>query len=194
MERVRIAAAAVTLLLGAVACSTETQLNIQAQGENAEGESVPLTNVQLDIIPYDIDALYEEMEAATQPGEPPAADSLRVLSQTYQDACTAYRSTGDSIEAVRERATAITDQTSDAYNAAFSEYQALVGREEERFARCQAVTDTYTQVRNEYREGRQAWEERAWPEEQFTAAETERIGDEIAELAAHRPTVAVETS
>lgn len=177
MERTRIAAAAVALLLGAVACSTETQLTVQAQGENAEGETVPLTNVQLDILPYDIDALYEELEGASQPGDPPVADSLRALSQTYQDVCTAYRATGDSIETVRQQATAITDQTSDAYNQAFSRYQTLVQREEERFARCQAVTDTYTQVRNEYRGTRQDWEERAWPTEEFNAAELELIAD-----------------
>lgn len=175
MEKARMAAAAALLLAGA-ACSTETQLTIQTQGENAEGEVVPLTNVKLDIVPYDIDELYAELEGRTQPGEPPVADSLRSLSQTYQDICTAYRATGDSIETVREQATAISDQTSDAYQQAFDRYQALVRREEERFAQCQEVTDTYTQVRNEYREARQEWEERAWPETEFLSAESLRMG------------------
>lgn len=184
MDRVRIAAV-VALLLGAAACSTETELTIQAQGDSAEGETVPLTNVKLDVIPYDIDALYEELEAGTQPGEPPVADSLRALSQVYQDVCTAYRATGDSIEVVRQRATAIRDQTSPEYQQAFQEYQGLVRREEERFASCQEVTDIYTQVRGEYREERQAWEERAWPQEQFLEAESLRMGE--------RPAQSVET-
>ena len=171
-------AAAMALILASAACSTETQLTIQAQGENAEGEVVPLTNVKLDVVPYDIDELYAELESETQPGEAPVADSLRSLSQIYQDVCTAYRATGDSIETVRQQATAISDQTSDAYQQAFERYQALVQREEQRFASCQEVTDTYTQVRNEYREARQAWEERAWPEAEFMSAESLRTADQ----------------
>lgn len=164
-------------LVAAGACSTETELTIRAQGENAEGEVVPLTNVGLDVIPYDIDQMYEELEGQTRPGAPPVADSLRALAQTYQDACTSYRATSDSIEDVRRRATAIGDQTSPEYRRIFEQYQNLVAREEERFARCQAVTDVYTEVRNEYREERQAWEEAAWPQERFAVAESARIGD-----------------
>lgn len=179
VNTVRIVVAA-AFLLGAAACSTETDLTIRVEGESAEGETVPLSNVKLDVIPYDIDGLYEELETETAPGEPPVADSLRALSQIYQDACTAYRVTGDSIETVRQRATAIQQregQTSDAYRQAFDQYQALVRRERERFDRCQQVTDIYTQVRNEYREQRQAWEERAWPAEEFVEAESLRIGE-----------------
>lgn len=174
------------LLVGiAAACSTETDLTITARGESAEGETVPLSNVRLDILPYDIDELYGELEAETQPGPEPSADTIRQLSQRYQDACAAYRSTGDSIEIVQRRATAITDRTSPEYNAAFEEYQALVARERQRFDECQSITDRYTEVRNQYREARQAWEERAWPGDRFTEEETSRIGE--------RPVQTVET-
>ena len=174
------------LLVGlTAACSTETDLTITARGESAEGETVPLSNVRLDILPYDIDELYGELEAETQPGPEPSADTIRQLSQRYQDACAAYRSTGDSIEIVQRRATAITDRTSPEYNAAFEEYQALVARERQRFDDCQSITDRYTEVRNQYREARQAWEERAWPGERFTQEETARIGE--------RPVQTVET-
>lgn len=177
---------AAALLVGvSAACTTETDLTIHVQGENAEGETVSLSNVRLDIIPYDIDELYEELEAGSQPGPEPSADSIRALSQSYQDACASYRATSDSIETVQQRATAITDRTSPEYNQVFAEYQALVARERQRFDACQSITDRYTDVRNEYREGRRAWEERAWPEEQFTAAEEERIGE--------RPVQTVET-
>ena len=170
---------AAAFLVGvSVACSTETDLTIQAQGENAEGETVPLSNVRLDIIPYDIDELYDELETGSQPGPEPSADSIRELSQRYQDLCASYRATSDSIEVVQQRATAITDRTSPEYNQVFEEYQALVARERQRFDECQSITDGYTDVRNEYRDQRRAWEERAWPEEQFTAAEDERIGDQ----------------
>lgn len=165
----------------ATACSTETELTIMAQGENAAGEVVPLSNVKLDVIPYDIDALYDELQSQTQPGPPPAADSLSVLARRYQEQCAAYRATSDSIEMVRERATQIQQregEASDAYRSAFSEYQALVQREEQRFDQCQGVTDIYTDVRNQYREERTAWEERAWPAEEFAAAESLRVGDE----------------
>jgi hypothetical protein len=180
-----ILAAALLVSLSA-ACSTETDLTIRAQGENAEGETVPLSNVRLDVIPYDIDELYEELESETQPGTEPSADSIRQLSQRYQDSCAAYRATSDSIEVVQQRATAITDRTSPEYNQAFEEYQTLVTRERERFDECQSITDRYTQVRNEYREARRAWEEQAWPEERFTAAEAARIGEQ--------PVQAVETA
>lgn len=189
-DTVRTAAVAALTLVAAfaVACSTETDLTIMTQGENADGEVVPLTNVKLDVIPYDIDELYEELEAQTQPGTPPAADSLRVLARTYQEACAAYRATSDSIEAVRQRATQVQQregETSDAYRQAFAEYQALVQREEQRFSRCQDVTDDYTGVRNQYREQRTDWEERAWPAEEFAAAESLRVGE--------RPIQTVET-
>jgi hypothetical protein len=173
------------LLVVSMACSTETDLSITARGESDEGETVPLSNVRLDVLPYDIDELYGELEAETQPGAEPSADSIRQLSQRYQDACAAYRSTADSIENVQRRATAITDRTSPEYNAAFEEYQTLVARERQRFDDCQSVTDTYTAVRNQYREERQAWEGRAWPEERFTAEEAERIGE--------RPVQSIET-
>jgi hypothetical protein len=159
------------------ACSTETELSIRARGESAEGETVPLSNVRLDVIPYDIDELYDKLEAETQPGPEPSADSIRQLSQRYQDACASYRSTSDSIEVVQQRATAITDRTSPEYNQAFAEYQALVAREKQRFEACQSITDHYTEVRNQYREERRGWEERAWPEARFTAEETARIGE-----------------
>lgn len=160
----------------AAGCSTETELLITAEGQNAEEQVVSLSNVTLDILPYDIDSLYASLEAETQPGSPPVADSIRVLSSTYQDVCTSYRVTGDSIEAVQARATAITDRTSEEYNRVFDEYQALVAREEARFTQCQEVTDTYTAIRNDYRAERQAWEERAWPAERFAAAESVRVG------------------
>lgn len=179
MGTMRVATAA--LLAGLLsACSTETTLTIRAQGENAEGETAPLSNVTLDIIPYDIDQLYRELESQTQPGPPPVADTLRVLARQYQDICTAYRATGDSIETVRERATQIAGsrgETSPEYRQAFDQYQALVGREKSRFQQCQDVTDRYTSVRNAYRETRRSWEERAWPEQQFAAAESTRIGE-----------------
>lgn len=187
-HRVRAVVAA-ALLVGTAACSTETDLTIRVEGESAEGETVPLANVQLDVIPYDIDELYTELEAETEPGPAPAADSLRALAQTYQDACTAYRATGDSIEVVREQATEIQrreGQTSDAYRRAFEQYQSLVARERDRYARCQEVTDIYTDVRNEYRGARQAWEEAAWPPEEFAEAESLRMGE--------RPVQTVETN
>lgn len=161
-----------------VGCSTETDLTILAQGENADGEIVPLANVTLDIIPYDIDELYRDLEEQTQPGPPPAADSISVLAREYQQSCAAYRATSDSIEMVQERATAIEDQTSDEYHRVFEQYQGLVAREKERFEECQAVTDAYTNVRESYREKRQRWEAEAWPEEEFDAAESTLIGDE----------------
>lgn len=167
-----------TLSLGAlVACSTETQLTLDARGENAEGETVPLSNVSLDILPYDIDELYAELEGQSQPGEPPSADAIRQLSQQYQDACSSYRATSDSIEGVQARASAISDRTSDEYRQAFEAYQALVAREKQRFDSCQNITDRYTGVRDEYRETRRAWEERAWPEDAFAAAEASRVGE-----------------
>lgn len=174
---VGVLALAVTV---AAACSTETELTIIAQGEDAEGESVPLSNVQIDVIPYDIDQLYAELESASQPGSPPPADSLSVLAQSYQEMCAAYRATSDSIEMVREQATQIQQsegESSDAYRSAFAEYQALVQLEEQRFDQCQEVTDVYTDVRNEYSERRTDWEERAWPAEEFDAAESELVGD-----------------
>jgi len=179
---VRKACASAVLALfvgGLAACSTETALSIRAQGENAEGETVPLSNVTLDIIPYDIDELYEELEAETQPGTPPVADTLAVLARQYQEVCTAYRATGDSIETVRQRATEVArsaGETSPEYRSAFEQYQALVGRERSRFDQCQDVTDRYTDVRNSYRDTRRAWEEQAWPEASFSAAESARMG------------------
>lgn len=181
VHSVRTAVLAALAVAMAAACSSETDLTIMAQGENAQGETVPLSNVQFDVIPYDIDQLYEELEAETQPGEPPAADSLRGLAGTYQSACASYRATSDSIEMVRQRATDIQraeGEASDAYRAAFAEYQALVQREEQRFDRCQQVTDAYTDVRNEYREERNAWEEQAWPADRFAAAESLKVGQQ----------------
>jgi hypothetical protein len=76
--RIRRAATAALLTGVLSSCSTETTLTIRAQGENAEGETVPLSNVTLEIIPYDIDQVYEELEADSLPGPAPQADTLRV--------------------------------------------------------------------------------------------------------------------
>lgn len=179
MSIARVAAVAALLAGGLTACSTETTLTIRAEGANAEGQTVPLSNVTLDIIPYDIDELYAELEAETQPGTPPPSDTLSVLARQYQDICTAYRATGDSIEAVRQRATQVarsSGETSPEYRSAFEQYQALVAREQSRFDQCQQVTDRYTDVRNAYRDARRTWEEQAWPEASFTLAESTRIG------------------
>lgn len=172
-------AAAIALVTGA-ACSTETELTIRAVGESAEDETVPLSGVHLDILPYDIDSLYATLEAGSRPGPPPSADSIRGLAQVYQGACASYRVTRDSIEAVRRQATEIADregQTSDAYRSTFDLYQALAAREEERFEACQNVTDDYTSVRNAYREARSEWESRAWPEEAFVRQESLLVGE-----------------
>lgn len=181
VHSVRTAVLVALAVATVAACSSETDLTIVARGENAQGETVPLSNVQFDVIPYDIDQLYEELEAETQPGPPPAADSLRELAGTYQEACAAYRATSDSIEMVRERATQVQrseGEASDAYRSAFAEYQALVQREEQRFDRCQQVTDAYTDVRNTYRQARNAWEERAWPADAFSEAESLKVGQQ----------------
>lgn len=179
MGILRAALATVSVVV-AVGCSTETELTIRAVGENAEGETVPHSGVQLDILPYDIDSLYAALEAETNPGEPPSADSIRFLAQRYQDACASYRVTGDSIETVRQQATEIANregQTSDAYRQTFERYQGLVAREEQRFDACQNVTDDYTSVRNAYREARGEWEGRAWPEEAFARQESLMVGE-----------------
>lgn len=176
MKRARTVVLA-ALAVAVAACSTETDLTVMAQGENAEGQVVPLANVKLDVIPYDIDELYKELEAQTNPGPPPVADSLKTLARTYQEACTSYRATSDSIEGVRQQATAISDQTSPEYKQVFQEYQALVQREKDRFQQCQDVTDTYTGVRNAYREKRQSWEQKAWPPDMFAHAESLKIGE-----------------
>ena len=179
MGVLRAALVAVAVVI-AVACSTETELSIRVVGQNAEEEAVPLSGVQLDILPYDIDSLYSTLEAETKPGEPPSADSIRVLAQQYQDACSSYRVTGDSIETVRQQATQIANregQTSPAYREAFQRYQGLVAREEQRFDACQNVTDDYTAVRNAYREARREWEARAWPEEAFARQESLMVGE-----------------
>ncbi|MGH7572289.1 MAG: hypothetical protein ACREMK_10640 [Gemmatimonadota bacterium] len=179
MGILRAALATVSLVM-AVGCSTETELAIQAVGQNAEDETVPLSGIQLDILPYDIDSLYASLETGSDPGEPPSADSIRTLAQSYQDACASYRVTGDSIETVRQQATQISNregQTSDAYRQTFERYQALVGREEQRFDACQSVTDDYTAVRNAYREARGEWEARAWPEEAFARQESLMVGE-----------------
>jgi len=173
--RVCVVGCLVGMLLAA--CSTETDLTIVTQGENAEGETVPLQNVTLDVIPYDIDQLYRDLEEQTQPGPPPGADSISVLASEYQNACASYRATSDSIEVVQERARGIEDQTSDEYHQVFERYQQLVAREEERFAECQNVTDVYTEVRESYRERRREWEARAWPEEEFSAVESTLVGE-----------------
>ena len=61
------------VLVAGVACSTETELTIRAVGRSAEDEPVPLSGVQLDILPYDIDSLYATLEAGSNPGPPPAS-------------------------------------------------------------------------------------------------------------------------
>lgn len=180
MGILRVALAAAIALVTGAACSSETELTIRAVGQSAEDERVPLSRVQLDILPYDIDSLYATLEAGSHPGPPPSADSIRGLAQVYQDACASYRLTGDSIEAVRQQATEIANregQTSDAYRATFDRYQALVARREERFEACQNVTDDYTSVRNAYREARSEWESRAWPEEAFVRQESLLVGE-----------------
>lgn len=179
MGKARVAAIATVLAGGLAACSTETTLTIRAQGENTEGQTVPLSNVALEIIPYDIDVLYEELEQQSRPGIPPPIDTLSMLARQYQEICTAYRSTGDSIETVRQQAIEIArneGETSEAYEQAFEQYQALLAREKERFDECQELTDRYTEERNIYREARRGWEQRAWPEEAFGRAESLRVG------------------
>jgi hypothetical protein len=176
--KARRAAIAAVLAGGLTACSTETTLTIRAQGENTEGQTVPLSNVALEIIPYDIDRLYEELEQESRPGIPPPVDTLSMLAQQFQDICTAYRSTGDSIETVRQQAIQIArnqGEATEAYKQAFEQYQALLEREKERFDECQELTDRYTEVRNTYREARRGWERNAWPEEALSRAESLRV-------------------
>jgi len=169
------------LAAGLAACSTETDLTIHAQGENANGEVVPLTNVTLDVIPYDIDQLYDRLESQSNPGAPPQADTLKVLAKRYQDACASYRATSDSIETLQKQAGGVTDRTSPEYKKVFEQYQALTQREKQRFQQCQDITDHYTEVRNAYRDRRKAWEQKAWPEEQFAVAESTLMGENKAQ-------------
>lgn len=177
MGKARGAAIAAVFAGALAACSTETTLTIRAQGENTEGQTVPLSNVALEIIPYDIDLLYEELEQESRPGIPPPVDTLSMLAQQYQDICTAYRATGDSIESVRQQAIEIArsqGETSEAYQQSFGQYQLLLERERERFDQCQELTDRYTAVRNAYRDARRGWEQKAWPEQAFSRAESLR--------------------
>jgi hypothetical protein len=148
---------------------------VQAQLESEEGTPTPLRELEVRALPYDRDALFEELAAAYGQPEPQIPDSLVALQQEiaatntrWQEATTRWNTARDSLKVLSDALQGISP-ASGAYRVMFGDYtsqeqveQSAKRQMDDAFAEFQGLQDRYTSQAEETEARRLAWADEAY--------------------------------
>ena len=147
---------------------------VQTQLEG-EGGGTPLTELPVRALPYDRDALFEELAAAYGEPEPPIPDSLLALqqeiaaaNQAWSQASADWGAARDSLQKLSEALRGLS-RASPQYRLMFQDFNAQEAREQaarrardQAFERFTGLQNRYTQQAEEIQARRDAWAEQAY--------------------------------
>lgn len=172
----------VTVLATATALSAcgGTDVVVQALGQGAAGEggqseAVPLAGMQIELLPFDRDQIFEELAASAADPEPQLPDSLLLLQEqiaaanvAYQEATAAWATVRDSLRLLSEELETLHPASAE-YRLLFDDFDALdirVGDLEntmnESFARFSELQSQFTNQAEEVRLRRAQWADEAF--------------------------------
>lgn len=147
---------------------------VQAQMEG-EGGATPLAELPVRALPYDRDALFEEMAAQYAEPEPAIPDSLLVLQQEiaaanaeWSEASANWGAARDSLQKLSDALQSVS-RASAQYRLMFQDFSAQEAREQQAirardqaFARFTGLQNRYTEQAEAIQARRQAWADQAY--------------------------------
>lgn len=172
-------AAATTSACGGGDVAVVAALEGEAAGDEA-AEDVALGALEVRLLPYDRDALFDSLTQAYSEPEPELPDSLTALQervterqQEWQVAQSRWGVLRDSLKTLSDRMNAM-DQGSGEYFAAFQDFNALEEQVEQLQSRSDAAFQDFTALQD--RLNRQSEEirlqHRAWADEAFAPVDS----------------------
>lgn len=161
------------LLLG-TACGG-TELTVETRVADAAGESSPIGNLEIQLLPYDRDVIFNQFEEAAATPEPAIPDSIVRLQQAmasaqdeWQQAESRWNTVRDSLKTLSERLRNM-NRTSGEYRVAFNSFNDLDAEEtrlkrqsEQAFARFSDLQTQVNSVADEIRIRREEWASEAF--------------------------------
>jgi outer membrane murein-binding lipoprotein Lpp len=180
----RLALTAVMACSVLLAACGRTEIIVQAQVENADGQAVPLAELPIRILPYDRDAIFDSLQAAYPVPKPeiPAdllamRDSIAAAQELWTNATARWNMLRDSLQRMNQRLQGL-NRASGEYLVLFREVNALFDQEaaanrqmDEAFRRYSGLQDRYTTQAEAIRLAREQWEDAAFTDvEQVIAA------------------------
>ncbi|MEN8375282.1 MAG: hypothetical protein ABFS34_07520 [Gemmatimonadota bacterium] len=162
------------VLLLATACGS-TEFSVDARLANADGEPTAIGNLEIQLLPYDRDAIFAEFEAMASAPEPAVPDSVLRLQQAmasaqdeWQQAESRWNIVRDSLKTLSERL-ANMNRTSGEYRVAFNAFGDLEGQEQrldrqskQAFDRFSDLQTQVTAATDEIRVRRAQWADEAF--------------------------------
>jgi hypothetical protein len=164
--------AAATLTLSACGGS---EVVVLAHLQDDAGAGTTMANLPIQLVPYDRDEMFDELEAAYPVPQPPIPQELLALEQQitqaqeeWQRAESRWMSVRDSLQRLSTRMQGM-NRASGQYVAAFRDFQALEGEEttlrrqsEQAFQRFTGLQQQYTAQADEIRVARENWADEAF--------------------------------
>jgi len=166
--------AALAILLLATACGG-TELTVEARTADAAGETAPIGNLEVQVLPYDRDAIFDEFEGRAANPEPAIPDSIVQLQQAmaaaqdeWQQAESRWNTVRDSLKILSDRLEGM-NRTSGEYRVAFNAFNDLESEEgrlrrqsEQAFNRFSTLQTQVVSVAEEIKIRRDEWASEAF--------------------------------
>lgn len=162
-------------MTAALAACGGGEVVVQAALEGEDGTPTPMRELVVRALPYDRDALFEELAAEYGEPEPQIPDSLLALQQEiaatntrWQEATARWNAARDSLKALSDALQALSP-ASGTYRVMFRDYTAQEDVEatakrqmDQAFADFQGLQERYTQQAQETEARRMAWADQAY--------------------------------
>ncbi|HSM36145.1 MAG TPA: hypothetical protein VK837_07105 [Longimicrobiales bacterium] len=166
--------ATLTILLLTAACGG-TQVTVETRVADASGEASPIGNLEVQLLPYDRDAIFEEFESRAGTPEPAIPDSIIRLQEAmaeaqdeWQQAESRWNTVRDSLKVLSDRLEGM-NRTSGEYRVAFNAFNDLDGEEnrlrrqsEQAFQRFSTLQTQVNSVAEEIKIRREEWASEAF--------------------------------
>jgi hypothetical protein len=170
------------------------QVTVQAQLEGEDGATTPLRELEVMALPYDRDAIFDSLEAASGTPAPQVPDSLVELQAEIAAAQSEYSEAESRWGEARDSAKTLTEAlgpmnpASATYRLMHRDFleQEIRIRDTERtrdraFDHFTALRDRFTQSAQEYSVRREAWGEDAFaPVDSIIMVRLDQLGREVA--------------
>lgn len=179
MKRLNVLPTALAVAILAACGGPDVYVEAQLSQEDGEGEVTtrPLAGLEVRLIPYDRDEIFDSLEAAAETPEPPIPDSVLTLrdsiSEAYDDWQTtefAWGQARDSLQQLSERMNQLSP-ASDEYTRLFRQFNtleqrvnALDSQNQEAFSRFTGLQDRFGSQSQAIRLERSEWADEAFEE------------------------------
>lgn len=175
MRKTHLLAAVAFLLAPALSACGGDRVSVQVLSSFSGDSLTPVTEEEVQFLPYDRDAIFERLTQQAEEPEPPIPDTLRTLyaeiaerQQEWRDADARWQSLRDSLRRISERMEGV-DEASGRYRQLyqqFTEVESQVSRlerqKEQAFSRFDSLQKSTLSFSDSIRILRETWAEDAF--------------------------------